>query len=232
MIFITGDTHGLHDIQKIIHSEELAALSADDFLIVSGDFGGVWDGKEHDEAVLDFYDSRKFVTLFVDGNHENFSLLKNKPIAEWNGGLIHPISNKVIHLMRGQIYTIEGAAFFTFGGAASIDKEFRTENITWWPEEEPSDEERETAVQNLEKHNFQVDYIITHAAPKSIVRNELYAFQRLNKSSSETEKFLDTILVLTKYKHWYCGHYHYDFDVKNRNFSVLYDRFLKIKTKA
>lgn len=229
MIYITGDTHGGTDIQKLIFSKKLSALSEGDYLLIAGDFGGVWDDSSHDKAIQSFYDTQKYTTLFIDGNHENFDLLNKKPVEEWSGGKIHRISNKIIHLMRGQIYTLEGRTFFTFGGGKSIDKAFRTPGISWWPEEEPSEAECREAIDNLEKYDHQIDFIVTHAAPKTIVWNELNAAHRLIKISSDTEKFLDTVLVLTKYKHWYCGHYHFDCDVKSKDMSVLYERILKIE---
>ena len=42
------------------------------------------------------------------------------------------------------------------GGAESIDKQFRTEGVTWFKEEMPTYEEKEYGMINLEKHNFNV----------------------------------------------------------------------------
>ena len=53
----------------------------------------------------------------------------------WNGGYVHKLRHNLIHLMRGEIYIIEGKTFFTFGGGYSIDKPFRKENVSWWPAE-------------------------------------------------------------------------------------------------
>lgn len=53
------------------------------------------------------------------GNYENFDQLYNYPIEEWNGGKIHKINDSVFHLMRGQVFKIDGKSFFTFGGASS-----------------------------------------------------------------------------------------------------------------
>ena len=39
------------------------------------------------------------------------------PVEIWNGGKIHRIKDSVIHLMWGQIYTIDGYKFFEMGGA-------------------------------------------------------------------------------------------------------------------
>jgi hypothetical protein len=43
------------------------------------------------------------------------------PVEEWHGGKVHKIRPSVIHLMRGQVYELQGKKFFTFGGAQSHD---------------------------------------------------------------------------------------------------------------
>ena len=43
-------------------------------------------------------------------------------MAEWHGGKVHRIRPHVLHLMRGQIFELEGFRFFTMGGAKSRRK--------------------------------------------------------------------------------------------------------------
>ena len=59
----------------------------------------------------------------MDGNHENFDLLNAYPGKEWRGGRVHEVRPHVLHLMRGQVYVIDGLTWFTMGGAASHDIE-------------------------------------------------------------------------------------------------------------
>jgi hypothetical protein len=59
--------------------------------------------------------------LFVSDNHENCDLLASFPVSEWNGGKVQFIKPSVIHLMRGQVFTIDSRKFFTMGGATSHD---------------------------------------------------------------------------------------------------------------
>lgn len=46
-----------------------------------------------------------------------------------------------MHLMRGQVYDIDGYRIFTMGGAASTDCLYWKEGVNWWQEEMPSEEE-------------------------------------------------------------------------------------------
>ena len=95
---------------------EQKEMTKDDFVIICGDFGGVWNkGEENKEEtmLMDWLDCKFFTTLFVDGNHENFDRLYDYPVEEWHGGKVHKIRPSVIHLMRGQIFEIDGKSIFT-----------------------------------------------------------------------------------------------------------------------
>lgn len=121
MIYITGDTHCPFDISKFKphYFPEGQTLTKEDYVIICGDFGAVWDEMLPDLFWRDWSDSQPWTTLFVDGNHENFELLDDYPVSSWHGRKVHFIKESVIHLMRGQIYTIDGLTFFTFGGGYS-----------------------------------------------------------------------------------------------------------------
>ncbi|MBQ6518698.1 MAG: metallophosphoesterase [Anaerolineaceae bacterium] len=229
MIYITGDTHGLLDVLKFEspYFSQKKELTKQDYVIIAGDFGGIWDGGYRDEKTLDFFSQQPFTTLFVDGNHENFDLLNAYPVEEWNGGKIHKIREDIIHLMRGQIYDLQGHTYFTFGGGVSIDKSLRTEHINWWREEYSSFSEKREAMINLEKHGNNIDFIITHACPETIKNNDLARCISLRGTKCDTEHFLDTILDRVSYKTWFCGHYHTDLYFENRKMLFLYQEIVK-----
>ena len=66
---------------------------------------------------MDWLARKDFTLLFVDGNHENYDLLAEFPVQMWHGGKVQMIRENVIHLMRGQMFNLQGRRFFTFGGA-------------------------------------------------------------------------------------------------------------------
>lgn len=201
MIFITGDTHGGMDVGKLNTKNfpEGKNLTKDDYLIVTGDFGFIWDESNQDRYWLKWFQNKNFTTLFVDGNHENFDLLNAFQIEMWNGGKVHRINDSVIHLMRGQIYLIDGNKIFTFGGAMSSDIEFRKENVSWWKDEMPSKVEQEEGLKNLEVNNWEVDYIITHTCPASALKVINNTFQK-DKEVTELYDFFEYINRKVKYK--------------------------------
>lgn len=132
------------------------------------------------------------------------------------------ISDSIIHLMRGQVYTINGKTFFTFGGAQSHDKWHRKEGISWWAREMPSDEEYEEGFANLAKVDNKVDYIITHCGPDCVL-NELRDSGKLPKGiiHDKLTNYHQIVSKTVDFKTWFMGHYHQDMDIDN--YSLLYD---------
>lgn len=98
MILVTGDTHGTIDYDKVDCLNKNKILGKNDYLIIAGDFGGVWNSYTLEESLAP-YAKLPFTVLFVDGNHENFDLLNAYPVSIWNGGKIHKIKDNIIHLM-------------------------------------------------------------------------------------------------------------------------------------
>lgn len=220
MIFITGDTHIPIDIHKLntrnfpIQKE----LTREDYLIICGDFGGVWDGSKADKHWLDWLEKKTFTTLFVDGNHENFQMLNHDfEVVSLLGGKAHRIRDNIYHLMRGEVFFINEKIFFVMGGASSHDKEWRTEGKSWWTDELPNEAEYQNALDNLEKHNFTVDYVLTHCAATSMQM----LIAKDYKADALTD-FLEELRINLEYKRWYFGHYHEDKALNHRDVVIYH----------
>lgn len=166
MIYITGDQHAAWDNrEKFIRS-----LSKTDVLITLGDWGFCWNPKIFDSYLKN---NPECIQLWIDGNHENFSYLENFPVVDLYGGMTHKLADNIYHLIRGEMYEIDGKKFFAFGGALSIDKHWRKSYESWWPQEQPSEEEYQHALNTLEKHNWKFDYLLTHTAESELVHQVL-----------------------------------------------------------
>lgn len=216
MIYITGDTHG-----QVISLENFKALSDKDIVIICGDFGFIWNNSTLENQVLDsIQEDFKCTFAFIDGNHENFHLLKKYPIRNWNRGKVQQIRKNIFHLMRGEIYVIENKSFFCMGGACSIDKENRLSGISWWKEEEPNFQEIENGFSNLDKYNWKVDYILTHDLPQSII-DKNFPFM----SSDSTRRMLNYFDKNINFKVWYAGHHHQDVLLSEKH-RIVYDDVL------
>ncbi len=251
MIYITGDTHA--DFSRF-NEEKFQIqnqMSKNDYIIICGDFGGVWNylvESKYEKYWLDWLNEKKFTTLFVDGNHENFTRLYNYPVEEWQGGKVHKIRDSVLHLMRGEIFDIDNTKIFAFGGAKShdiqdgivnLDEEeriyrlrktgayFRIRDYSWWDLELPTDEEMKNGINNLEKVNYKVDYIISHCCPTGI--QSLLGVGRLKKDY--LTDYLQEISEKCEFEKWYFGHYHENIQV-NSQFTCVYEDIVPLKFKS
>ena len=198
-------------------------MTRDDYIIILGDFGLLWKKDKTYYYWLDILSKKNFTLLWLDGNHENFDWINSLPVEEWHGGQVHKIADNIIHLMRSNVFEINNKTFFVMGGAPSIDKEHRIENISWWPQEEISYREAEQALNKLESINYEVNYILTHTCPSSLIP---LMFNLDSVINSYTEKFLDEIALKTKFQKWFFGHWHENKEYGK--FQCLYDEIISL----
>ena len=247
MLYATGDTHGNFTRFLPEYFPEQAEMTRDDYVLICGDFGGVWDDSSKERRTLDRLEALPFTILFVSGNHENFDLLAHYPTEQWNGGIVQRIRPHILHLLRGQVFEIDGYSFFTMGGASSHDiadgilnpaapdfleqywtmrsmgAQFRVNHRSWWKQELPSGEEYAEARRNLDRVNWEVDYIVTHCAPSSIVDtlgNGHYDHDRRTDSLEEVNQ-------RAQFHYWPFGHYHDNKNVTDRHI-LLWEQIVRV----
>ncbi|MDD4699800.1 MAG: metallophosphoesterase [Oscillospiraceae bacterium] len=226
MIYVTGDMHG---DESRFYDREWRKLKSGDTLIVCGDFGYLWNGGEREKSVVKYLGTRKFTTCFLDGTHENFDMIDKCRETIWRGGRVHRINGKLFHLMRGQIYTIEGIRIFTFGGGESEDKDIRSEDGKWWREELPTPAQIAEAAQNLDEVNLEVDYILTHEPP-SLVKSAMLLRAGRADRVNKLNGFFEEIDRSCKYRHWYFGSLHED-KLVTPNHTCLFKKIILLGSK-
>lgn len=252
-IYITGDMHG--DYRRLAKKERRMLpfyMGGKDYLIVCGDMGLLWNKKDKEfEYNVDWLSKLPFTILFVDGNHEGFTLLNEYPVEIWNGGKVHKISENIYHLLRGQVFEIEGKKIFAFGGAQSHDIQggvldktdpaydimrrdaiikglpYRVLNESWWAEELPAEEEMQEGRDNLEKVGWKVDYVVSHCASTSIQKEIGVRRGMVYEKDILTEYFKELEQKLT-YKQWFLGHYHINAYIDTKH-TVLYTQIIPIE---
>ncbi|WP_040196310.1 metallophosphoesterase [Candidatus Soleaferrea massiliensis] len=203
MIYVTGDFHG--DIERF-KDHKLKKLKKGDTLIICGDFGFLWDGSKKEKQTLKWIGKRPYQVLFVDGTHDNQDLLKSYEPEEFCGGKARRISGGLWHLMRGNVYTIEDRKIFAFGGGETRDTDIYEHSDYWWFDELPTVDEIDYARSCLQKHDNQIDYIVTHDAPgviKAFINMDDNHFNHLHTFFDEVNKNCD-------FKMWFFGLYHMD----------------------
>ena len=218
MVYITGDVHGnLSDLD----SRNINRLKKDDVLIITGDFGFIWDDSSRELKMLKKLSKRKYKILFVDGVHENFELLNEYETTELFGAKAPKISDNIYRLCRGEIYSIENKSYFCLGGG-EVDDPFEKPDENPLHSPMPTDEQLQYAVDNLQKAGRKIDIIITHEAPASVKR-----LIRRDCEINDLNMFLDTLLHNVKYSKWYFGSLHTDRTLSNQ-MTCVWQQIIKV----
>ena len=213
MVYITGDLHG--DFSRF-SSPDMRRMKKGDTLIICGDFGFLWNGDKKEKKQQKKLGKLRYTVLFVDGRNENYDLLNTYPVTEWNGGRVQIIEGSLMHLMRGEIYTIEGERYFTFGGGETPDVDIRRDGKTWWEKEMPSVDEMLSGLRRLEENGNEVDYIVTHE-PSGKASGYLSSRNRLNGINIFFNKMEDTVA----FKRWFFGCLHMDKPMSKKHLAVF-----------
>jgi predicted phosphodiesterase len=122
---------------------------------------------------------------FIRGNHDSPELCKQHPNWIPDG-------------------TVENDVMF-IGGAWSIDWKWRTPGVSWWEDEECSDEQFEQMIKTYEAVKPRV--MITHDAPMSAI---LKFFNPYSYYEARTQTYFDQMLQIHQPQVWIFGHWHKD----------------------
>ena len=254
MIFITGDTHSSFNRFTRKNFSEQDDMTKEDYVIIAGDFGSIWypvqdtSHRKAEDYNLDELDKRNFTTLFIPGNHENYTRLMGDefPTVSWKGGVAKLIRPSILMLMRGEMYDIDGTHVFAFGGARSHDiqdglldvedpdwkrkarqlrhqgkRYYRVKGMSWWEEELPTAREMRHGLDTLKASGWAADYVITHCAPTSVQR-------RLGRDDADVlTDYLEAIHQHLQYRKWFFGHYHANREIDDRHV-LLYEQISQL----
>ena len=212
--FITGDKHG--DIEDLAYAARV--LDYEDTLIVLGDFGFIW---QLDAAAVTYQlktiaEKCPCQIAFLDGNHENFKqIARLEDTIDWNGGKAGLLPYGIIHLMRGEVYDLNDEKVAVIGGADSVDKWARTEDVSWWAEETVTAADAEKLIKNTE--GLENVIILSHDAPAQWI-GRLKHMNGINSMQflSESQRNLQTVCDKVSFKKWCFGHWHIDRELDER----------------
>lgn len=222
MIYLIGDIHG--DITQIM-SENLKKsginIKYNDTIIVLGDFGIMFKDTEQQRESLKYISGLSYNVVFIDGNHENFDYLNKQDVCTKWGNKVHKLSDRCFHLIRGNIYRIEGHNFLCFGGATSVDKEYRVLGSTYWNEELPDRFDINRLEKSLDSGKT-IDYVLTHTCS-----NKILSDMKTIKPFGDRCKVRDILdgvedfLSDSSFK-WFFGHFH-TYEVVDKKHICLYN---------
>jgi len=217
-VLLAGDTHAdIWHVQKLFEVAEADA----DVIVQLGDFG-FW---EHTDAGVEYLDhveelaaSFEMGLLWLDGNHENHQWLRQQyqparvpgckragheqdaphehlvnPDGTW------PIRDHIAYLPRGHRWTWQGVRFLAVGGAYSIDKKWRVPGLSWWPEEELTDDDVRRACRG-----GRTDVLLTHDAPLGAIPPGMRSIRASDANRQRVRQIVDHTRPVVQFH----GHFH------------------------
>lgn len=207
---LIGDVHGHYD-------DYLRLARGAEYSIQLGDMG-------FNYAALNQLDPEHH--QFVAGNHDNYGYKQvNVPVEEATSKF-HFVSEDHVYKFKALpdhfmghfgVWTVpdceptqvSGDIFFV-RGASSVDKQYRVNGKSWWPEEELSIQQMEEAVELYQE--VKPDFVISHECPYHVLE-ALPWF--LGKGwggggiiHNPTQQMLEAMLQAHRPKIWVFAHYH------------------------
>ena len=256
MIYMTGDTHGEFRRFSWRNFPQQGEMSKEDYVVIAGDFGGVWFGKDDVENLkseryqLDELNDRSFTTLFIPGNHENYARLMSDefPQMRWHGGLVKQIRPSVLMLMRGEMFELDGVRIFAFGGAKSHDVQDGILDGT-----DPYWREKARRLRERKKFCFRIKGVSWWEEELPSEEEMQHGLDTLDQNGWKCDyvithcaptstqclmgmgedrrdaltDYLDEIRARLDYRNWYFGHYHANLQI-NREERMLYEEIIRI----
>lgn len=181
-----GDVHGKFKRYREIIRDIPASIQVGDMGV---GFKALRGGEIVDLANPPFDAMSEGDHLFIRGNHDNPEVCKKHQFHIPDGTYL---DNKI----------------FCLGGAVSIDRQWRTEGLDWWPDEELSNEELDRLVHKY--FSIKPDIVVTHDCPESIANQIMGAFNKVKiEDGSRTRQALEIMFHKHQPKLWVFGHWHH-----------------------
>jgi Calcineurin-like phosphoesterase len=231
LVGMTGDWHCNQRWAKAVIPQIARQLSDEDPRIIlhAGDFG-IWRQEEKYETLGRTYYALTFLDVvtealensdaylwFADGNHEDHPYLKELAYnyALRSGKCILPdedtedygwITPRIRWLPRGTRWQWNGRTWLALGGAVSVDKNLRDAGVSWFPEEEITDEQEARVIAG-----GPADVILSHDAPACEplpLRVPPLEWLPMIPAAEAHRARLQRVGEAVKPGHWFHGHYH------------------------
>jgi predicted phosphodiesterase len=196
-VYAIGDIHGNWDTIKHVNR-----LITDSVIISVGDYGiGFQQNKlkevEIQQKLNDILIDKNNTLMVVRGNHDDPSYFRKETTLRLSN-----IEFVEDYTMRD----FNGFRVLFVGGAVSIDRLYRKQDVSYWKDE----------VFVLHENKIkECDILITHSSPtwngpfdKLAVNGFCTSDSSLWDECVKERKDIDTLIKLSKAKKHYCGHFH------------------------
>lgn len=173
---IIGDIHGKYEKYHRI----LSRKEENPYTLQIGDFGFKYE-------TLKNVDHTKHI--IIPGNHDNYDICYNYPHFLYD---------------YGYMVNFNGIDFFYYRGAYSIDRQYRTIGVDWWPEEQVSIDQFMKARELY--GDIKPDIFLAHDCPDFMVPTYIGPYSRVYENI--TNWALGELYKIHQPKLFVHGHYH------------------------
>lgn len=203
-LLVVGDTHA--NASWLTRMLDLAVKRHCDALVQVGDFGYFprqpW-GTEFLKAASESVDDYGVPVYWLDGNHDDFDSLKD--VGAYDATEMVEVGPGVTYIPRGHEWQWDGTKFLAMGGAYSIDRQYRVDGVSWWPEELVTREQVDRALDG-----GSIDVMFTHDAPQGIWPPPLFRPLPVEPATSMgNRKAIQAIVDARSPRLLFHGHYHH-----------------------
>lgn len=173
-IRLIGDVHGLIPLYARLIEDVACSIQL-------GDMGFSHSYQQLADHAIDPTHHR-----FVPGNHDEYPHLPSHALGDYGSA------------------TLAGFGFFYVRGALSVDRMWRTEGSTWWPEEELTAEQGSAALEAYRESLPNI--VLSHDCPTSVL--PLFLTNPAKMDPSRTGDMLQRLLDEHRPRLWVFGHHH------------------------
>jgi hypothetical protein len=211
-ILVLGDTHG--DLDAVREACTVAVRRGCTTILQLGDFGFGWDlhldpGLRFPARVNNLAKRHKLRFYWLCGNHEQFDVLEQ--VVDMTSSEPQKMGSHLWYLPRGCMVEWDGCKILALGGAYSIDKDYRTPHVSWWPQETLSASDVERALRTIDERG-RPHVMITHDAPEGVFPYPLFLGGTHGDLSRRNREAVRAVYQAATPLQLIHGHYHRRYD--------------------
>lgn len=217
-VVLAGDWHGntawVCNYAIPVAAQALTERAASRRILIQlGDFGFSPATYQPDMQALDSSLAEHDMELWwIDGNHEEWPAIQElvrtgirteeppEAVKLWD-------SSRITYLPRGTRWTWHGKTWLAVGGAVSVDRLLRKEGVSWFPDEEITEEDAERIIRG-----GPADVLLAHDVPLCWFPQGLSApaaaWEPMLPLAHEHSRRLERIAFATGVTRVFHGHYH------------------------
>lgn len=228
-IFLTGDTHG--DMARFGGFTAINKTSTEDLMVILGDAGLNYYRSKKDDSNKFRTSSYPVTFLCIHGNHEERpENIPSYKLVDFAGAKAYwePEYPNIYFAKDGEVYDLNGSKCLVLGGAYSVDKHYRiASGYNWFASEQIPDSQKKVIEKQIDDIGWSVDYVFSHTCPYYTRPTHLF-IPGIDNSQVDTsmEVWLQKIADRLRFKRWYFGHFHDEWD--NVEYTMLYREIIPL----